>query len=415
MAIEAAERWREGEPLKLFAVAGEHSGDRLGGKLLAALRARLGDKLEVVGVGGEDMLAEGLKPIFPMADVAVMGFGEVLKRLPKLAARIQHTVAEVHDFSPHMLLIIDSPDFTHRVAKRVRRQCPDVPIIDYVSPTVWAWRPGRAKAMAAYVDHLLALLPFEPEAHARLGGPPCTYVGHPILERLDFIAAQDPAALATRLGLISGRPMVNVLPGSRRGTVRRLMPIFRGAIEKLTDRLGPLEILMPAVAERAGELAALTAEWPARVHIVTGEPDKFAAFRLARATLAASGTVTLELAAAGAPMVVAYKVERWVAPFLRPMIMAKTIVLPNLVLGENAFPEFIQEDCTPEKLSDALAELMADGEARAHQRAALARIPTILKGTGGSPSGIGADCVLAAARQGRRLDFAQSPRALSAR
>ena len=395
------ERWRPDEPLRLFVVAGEHSGDRLGGKLLAALRARLDSALIIEGVGGPDMLAQGMAPIFPMSDIEVMGFGPVIKRLPLLLNRISRTVTAACAFAPHVLLIIDSPDFTHRVAARLRRQRPEVPVIDYVSPTVWAWRPGRAKAMAAYVDHLLALLPFEPEAHARLGGPPTTYVGHPILERLDWIKAQDPVVLAARLKLAAERPVLTVLPGSRPGIIRRLLPLFRDSVRLLTERIGPLEILMPSVADRRAELAAQTADWPAPVHVLDGEADKFAAFRLARATLAASGTVTLELAAAGAPMVVGYRVERWVAPFLRPMIKANTVVLANLVLGENAFPELLQEDCTPEKLAGALAALIPDGEPRARQLAALARIPARLGSRGGTPSEIGADKLIELAMRGR--------------
>ena len=395
------ERWQPGEPLRLFVVAGEHSGDRLGGKLLAVLRARLGDGLIVQGVGGSDMLAQGLQPIFPMSDIAVMGFGPVIRRLPLLLNRISRTVTAALAFAPHLLLIIDSPDFTHRVAARFRRHSPSVPIIDYVSPTVWAWRPGRAKAMAAYVDHLLALLPFEPEAHARLGGPPTTYVGHPILERLDWIKAQDPAALSARLNLDPTRPVLTVLPGSRRSVIRRLLPLFRQTVRLLTERTGPLDVLMPSVADRRAELIAQTADWPSPVHVLDGESDKFTAFRLALATLAASGTVTLELAATGAPMVVGYRVEPWVAPFLRPMIKANTVVLANLVLGENAFPEFLQEDCTPEKLAGALAALIPDGEPRARQLAALARIPARLGSVGGAPSEIGADKVIELARNGR--------------
>ena len=389
-----------GQPLRLFAVAGEHSGDRLGGKLLAVLRQRLGDRLQIAGAGGQDMLAQGLAPVFPMADVAVMGLGDVVKRLPLIIRRVYQTVAAARAFNPHALLIIDSPDFTHPIAKRFRRQCPDVPIIDYVSPTVWAWRPGRARAMAPYVDHLLALLPFEPAAHARLGGPPCTYVGHPIAERLDWIRSLDTDELARRLNLAPGRPVLALLPGSRRGVIRRLLPDFRETVRLLSERATPPEVILPTIAERRDELTALTADWPLRPHIVVGEDDKFAAFRLARAALAASGTVTLELAAAGTPMVAAYRIGP-VAYRLRWLTSAPSIILANLVLGRNFVPEFLETAVDPAVLADRVSELLTDTPARAAQLAALAEIPAKLAPPATSPSEAAADIVLRYAENGR--------------
>jgi lipid-A-disaccharide synthase len=404
-------RWSQSEPLRVFAIAGEHSGDRLGGALLTALRERVGregSSLIVRGVGAEEMTAAGLEPIFPMSDIAVMGITAVLKRLPLLAERINETFQDALHFEPHAMLIVDSPDFTHRVAKRVRKYRPELPIVDYVSPTVWAWRPGRAKRMAAYVDHVLALLPFEPEAHRRLGGPACTYVGHPIHEHLAWITNRDGAALGRRLGLASGRPVIVVLPGSRRSVIARLLTDFREAVRLVIQKAGLIEIVMPTIAERRAEIEAATADWPVRPHIVTGNDDKFAAFRLARAALAASGTVTLELAAAGTPMVVAYRVESWAVPVLRRMITATTAVLPNHVLGENAFPEFLQGNCTPANLAEALVALLKDGPARQGQLSALAKIPEKLSAEGGSPSAVGADILLQLARHGRPKARAES-------
>ncbi len=394
------EPWRPGQPLRLFAVAGEHSGDRLGGKLLAVLRQRLGDQLIVEGVGAEDMLAAGLKPIFPMSDVDVMGLGDVLQRLPLIVRRVYQTVAAARAFNPHLLLIIDSPDFTHQVARRFRRLCPDVPIIDYVSPTVWAWRPGRARKMAAYTDHLLALLPFEPAAHARLGGPPTTYVGHPIAERLEWMRSLDTGELATRLGLAPGRPVLVVLPGSRRGVIRRMEPDFRQTIRLLSERTVPPEIIVPSVAERQDALAALIADWPLKPHIVTGEADKFAAFRLARAALAASGTVTLELAAAGTPTVVAYRIGP-VAFQLYRFISVQSIVLPNLVLGRNVFPEYLETAVDPSVLAARVGELLDDTPARVAQLSALAEMPHRLAPPATNPSEAAADIVLRYAAVGR--------------
>ena len=393
-------RWHPGEPLRLFAVAGEHSGDRLGGKLLAVLRRRLGDNLTVAGVGGDDMQAEGLQAVFPMADVTVMGLGDVLKRLPLIVRRVYQTVAAARAFSPHALLIIDSPDFTHPIAARFRRACPEVPIIDYVSPTVWAWRPGRARKMTAYTDHLLALLPFEPAAHARLGGPPTTYIGHPIAERLGWMRGLDTDGLARRLGLASGRPVVALLPGSRRGVVKRMLPDFAAVARLLAARSPAPQFILPTIVERLADLAAATADWPSKPYFVTSEADKFAAFRLARVALAASGTVTLELAAAGTPMVVAYRTGP-VAFRFRHLVKVPSIVLANLVLGRNAFPEYIETAINPRILADQLGGLIATGPARSAQLSALAEIAGKLAPPASNPSEAAARIVLRYAEHGR--------------
>src|SRR5690606_25452220 len=184
------------DPLRVFLVAGEQSGDALGARLMGALRARLGDRVTFSGVGGPLMGKEGLETLFPLADVAVMGPLSILPRLPRIIRRVHRTVDAAIAMRPDVVVIIASPEFTHAIARRIRRRCPSLPIIDYVSPSVWAWRPGRAKRMRRYVDHVLALLPFEPDVHLRLGGPPCTYVGHPLIERRTWLDTLDPAPLA---------------------------------------------------------------------------------------------------------------------------------------------------------------------------------------------------------------------------
>lgn len=387
-------------PLRIFLVAGEHSGDRLGGKLMTALRRRLGADVVFAGVGGEDMIAAGLVSLFPMADIAVMGLGEVAKRLRLILARIDLTTQAALRFDPHVIVIIDSPDFTHRVARRVRRARPSVPIVDYVSPTVWAWRPGRARAMAHYVDHVLALLPFEPEAHRRLGGPECTYVGHPIVERLDWIGAQDPEALRRRLGLPPDETVLAVLPGSRRQEVAVHMPVFGATLARVLPKAGSLTVVLPVAEGLEALVRAGAADWPIAPHLVHGEADKFAAFRLARAALAASGTVTLELAATGTPMVVGY-LATGITRLVRPFIRTPSVVLANLILGRNAFPEFIQGDCTPEKLAGALAPILPDGLARQLQLKALTEIPKRLAPPAISPSEAAAEIVIRHGRRGR--------------
>jgi lipid-A-disaccharide synthase len=308
----------------------------------------------------------------------------VTARLPGIVARVYRTVDAIVAARPDAVVIIDSPDFTHQVARRVRRRLPGTPIVNYVSPSVWAWRPGRARTMRAYVDHVLALKPFEPDAHLRLGGPACTYVGHPLVERL----AELRPAPGERRAFGAGPVELLVLPGSRRSEVSRLMEPFGGAVRLIAERTpGPLLVTVPAVAHLRDEIEARARDWPVRPRFVHGEEAKWAAFRGAHAALAASGTVTLELALAGVPMVVAYRVSR-LEEQLKYLIKVPSIVLVNLILGENAIPERIQGDCTPEKLSDALLPLLREGSERAAQLAAFARLDDLMAiGDGETPSG----------------------------
>jgi lipid-A-disaccharide synthase len=379
--------------LRLVIIAGEHSGDALGAKLMARLNAVRPGQIQYTGVGGDLMAAEGLTSLFPLSDVAVMGPAAILARLPTLIRRVYATVDAALAARPDVVVIIDSPEFTHPIAKRIRRRARHIPIIDYVSPSVWAWRPGRAKRMRQYIDHVLALLPFEPDAHKRLGGPPCTYVGHPLIERQDWLKALDPSSLQRQLNLVDGAPVLLVLPGSRSSEVRHLMDDFGRTISQL-HVLNIFPVVILPVVESVRPLVEKALErWPMKPHLISGEDDKFRAFKLADAALAASGTVTLELALVGTPMVVAYKVDR-IATVVRYFIKAQSIVLANLVLGENAFPEFIQEQCTPAQLSKALAALLHSTPERAAQLAALARIPSLMRLAEGTPSGAAAAVVL---------------------
>ncbi len=386
---------------RIFVVAGEHSGDVLGGKLIQALRERAGaDAFEFAGVGGDHMQQAGLRSIFPLADIAVMGPAAILARLPTLVRRVYRTVDAALAFNPDAVVIIDSPEFTHPVARRIRQRRPAIPIVDYVSPSVWAWRPGRARKMRPYVDHLLALLPFEPGAHLRLGGPPCSYAGHPLIERASWIDALETEGLSARLGLTPGLPVLVVLPGSRPSEVSRLMGPFGETVQALRQAVGPFETVIPAVPSVRPMIEQALTGWPKKPSLVEGEDDKFRAFKLARAALAASGTVTLELGVAGTPMIVAYRVDP-VAARLRFLLKVHSVVLANLVLGENAFPEFIQEDCTAAKLSAALAPLLGDTRERAAQLAALSQIRERMFLPEGTPSGKAADIVLTILERGQ--------------
>jgi lipid-A-disaccharide synthase len=368
-------------PLRLALVAGEPSGDELGYKLMRALRAATNDRIEFSGVGGAAMAAEGLESLFPLSEIAVMGILPVLAKLPALLARIRQTADAIVASPPDGLVIIDSPDFTHRVARRVRAALPRLPVVDYVSPSVWAWRPGRARAMRGYVDCVLALLPFEPAAHLRLGGPRCVYVGHPLIERLDELRPNAEEARRRE----TAPPIVIVAPGSRRSLVTRLMADFGAALGLVARAEGPIEVVVPTLPRLAGEVEALARGWPVRPRIVTSEQEKFAAYRTARAALAASGTVTLELALAGLPLIGAYRVPRlegWVA---RPLIRVPSILLPNLILGENAIPELLQRDCAPAPIAARLGPLLRSGPERAAQRTALARLDALMMASGDDP------------------------------
>jgi len=390
-----------GRDVSLFIVAGEHSGDALGAKLMAALNQGRGGRVRYLGVGGPQMAAQGLVSLFPLEDVAVMGPVAIAARFPQILSRVYRTVSAAATAEPDAVIIIDSPEFTHPIARRIRRRCPDIPIIDYVSPSVWAWRPGRARKMREYIDHVLALWPFEPDAHKRLGGPPCSFVGHPLIERHPWIASLDPAPLAERLALAKDTPVLVVLPGSRSSEVSRMMPPFGEALAVLLARGRRFDVVMPVMPSVRPLIEQHLKAWPHQPHLIEGEEDKFRAFKLAKVALAASGTVTLELALAGTPMVVGYKVDAIIAPVLRRLVIAPSVVLPNLVLGEKVFPEFHQENCTASNFADALEPLLADSPQRSRQLGALARIPAALQVVGHAPSEAAANIVLEYAENGR--------------
>jgi lipid-A-disaccharide synthase len=371
-------------------VAGEESGDRLGAALMRALKARGSGTSRFVGVGGREMAEEGLDSLFPIKDLAIIGFAAIPRQLPLILARIRETARLVLASAPDALVIIDSPDFTHRVARKVRAAAPSIPIIDYVSPSVWAWRPGRARAMRAYVDHVLALLPFEPQVHRRLGGPPCTYVGHPLLEELSQL--RPNAEEANRR--LAEPPLVLVLPGSRGAEIRRLLNIFGRTLAIVAARREPPEIILPTLPHLREHVETAVADWPVRPRIVVDMNEKLAAFRRARAALAKSGTVTLELALAGVPMAAAYKVPLIEELVAWALLNVPSAILPNLVLGENVIPEYLQRMCTPQNLADALIPLMADSPERTRQIDAFARLDATMDAGAASPSVRAAEIVL---------------------
>ncbi len=386
------------KPLTLMLVCGEPSGDQLGGELMAGLKALAGDGVRIVGVGGAAMAAQGLTSLFPLDDTAVMGLREVVPRIPEILRRVR----EASDFAlatrPDAVVLIDSPDFTHRIAQRVKRMNPSIRTVNYVAPQVWASRQYRARKMARYFDLVLALLPFEApffEAH----GVHAAFVGHPVIERAARMTGGD--ALRARLGVASNAPVLAVLPGSRMNEVRLLLPPFRDAVARLTRKFPELVCLLPTVPHVAAAVRAGTADWPAPLHILEGDADKFAAFDAADAALAASGTVTTELALAHTPMVVAYRLGWLTYALARPFISVKFATLVNIILDREAVPEFIQVRCTGPNLANALVPLLRGTPERDRQIEEL-DAATAQLGVGGEPPSLRAARAL--------LDFVRSAR-----
>ena len=380
---------------RFYIIAGEPSGDRLGGALMESLQD-LSDA-QFAGIGGRDMIAAGLSSLFEMAELSVMGISEILPRLPNLLRRIRQTSEDIVRYHPDALITIDSPDFTLRVAARVRRVLPDLK----VAPSVWAWRPGRAKKMARSVDHVLALLPFEPP-YMQAAGMTCDFVGHPVAGR-PMPDLADVAAFRIAKGITEDQKALLLAPGSRRGEVRRLRSDFVAVVGRLRERFPDLTVLCPIVEAAHDEvipmLDAIGGEWWG-VHASpespeSGEDPKALAFAAADAALCASGTVTLELAAVGTPMVTAYKTTWLTAAIVRRVVRVNTANLINLVSGQAAVPELLQEFCTVDALEQALVPLLADPEAAEKQRRVFADVMQIMGRGGEPPEARAAESVLA--------------------
>jgi lipid-A-disaccharide synthase len=382
---------------KVFLIATEESGDRLGANLMKVLRQRLGGAVQFEGIGGRAMTREGLTSRFPIEELSIIGLAAVVKQLPMILRRIRETAEAVVAAEPDVLVIIDSPDFNLRVARRVRARAPLIPIVDYVSPTVWAWRPGRARAMLPYIDHVLALLPFEPAAYEQLWGPPCSYVGHPLTEQIGEL---HPGADEQKRRE-AAPPVLLVLPGSRRSEIRHHMTTFGVTLSRLQEAGVAFEAVLPTMPHLQDAVMAAVKVWKVQPRIVIGEEAKRAAFRTAHAALAKSGTVTLELALSGVPMVTAYRTGSMEAFILRRAIKVNSVILANLVIGENVIPEFLQQDCTAAKLAPALREIIEPSEARRRQVEAFAKLDAIMSTGNQPPSARAADIVLAEMRRSR--------------
>jgi lipid-A-disaccharide synthase len=371
------------KPLSLMLVAGEPSGDQLGGQLMAALKT-LAPEIVITGMGGPAMAAQGLKSLFPLSDTAVMGLREVVPKIPVILRRVADIAAVAMTQKPDAVVLIDSPDFNHRIARRLKRDAPHIPTINYVAPQVWASRQYRARAMARNFDLLLALLPFEPPFFEKYGLH-TVFVGHPVIERAHRMTGG--AALRARLGIAPEAPLLCVLPGSRSSEIRFILPIFRAAVAEIAARVPGLITILPTVPHVAARVRAATENWPAPLHIVENEADKYAAFDAANAALAASGTVTTELALARTPMVVAYRVGGLTYALAQILFRFKFFALVNLLLDREAVPELLQGRATPTALTDAIVPLLTDKQAAAKQTADLDAVAKLL-GEGSEPPSV---------------------------
>lgn len=373
-------------------VAGETSGDTLGAALMISLRNALGDRVRFSGVGGTRMEAEGLTSVFPMTDIAVMGPREVIPRLPLILRRMSETTRHAVETKPDLVVIIDSPDFTHTVAKRIHKKAPEIPIANYVSPSVWAWRRGRAKSMANYLSKVLALLPFEPAFFRAEANLDCEYVGHPAIEKMASL--DEGRTFRNEKGIETDAPVLLVLPGSRTNEVRRLIALMGETVAQVAAKQEGLRVVIPVVPHVHDFVAEAVKDWAVPPTLAIGDEEKRGAFAAATAAIAASGTVSLELGLAGIPMVVAYKIDPIAAWSVSRFLKVPTVVLVNLILDRPSVKEFLQENCRPEDLTAALLPLMNDTEERRLALADLSEMRELMGVGGPSPSARAANVVL---------------------
>ena len=372
----------------IYLVAGEPSGDVLGARLMAALKAARSD-FSFAGIGGPHMAEHGFSPLFPMHELTVMGFVEALPRLRRLRRLLHRTAADIAARRPAVLVTIDSPGFSLRLLRLVAPS--GVPRVHYVAPQVWAWHEGRVKKFPGLWDRLLCLLPFEPPFFAR-HRLPASFVGHPVLE--SGADAGDAGRFRAAHGLAADAPVLVLMPGSRRSEVHRLLPVFGRALTLVAARVPGLVPVVPAAPAVAGVVQHAAASWPVRPVVVTDNGEKHDAYAAAAAALTKSGTSTLELALAGVPMVVAYRVNPLSAAIARRVVRVEFAALVNLLAGRAVVPEFMQSDCTPERLADGMHRLLTDAQAAAAQRDAFREVIARLSPAEGTPSEAAARVVL---------------------
>lgn len=375
----------------VWLIAGEPSGDLIGARLIAALRERLGGNVRIAGVGGEAMQAQGLDSLFPISDIALMGVVEVIGKIPLIRRRQKETVARIRRDRPALVVSVDVPGFCYGVWKGLKDS--GIPLVHYVAPTVWAWRPKRAKKFAKALDHLMALLPFEPPFFEP-EGLPCTFVGHPVLE--GGADGGDGAAFRARHGIAPDATAICVLPGSRRGEVDRLAPVFRDAARIIAERHPDAVFVFPTVTYLKEFLEERLGGWPGRTVVVAGMTEKFDAMSACTVAIAASGTVSLELALAGVPHLIAYRLNDITIAVIKTLhgVKQQFANLINILLEREVVPELIQEKCTPENVAATALSLLDDPAVRDAQLGATQAALDMLRPPGGSPSGAAADVVM---------------------
>jgi lipid-A-disaccharide synthase len=348
----------------IMLVVGEPSGDQLGAQLMAALKTLAGDRLRIVGVGGPAMTAEGLESLFPLDATSVMGLREVVPRIPAILANVKRAAKFALETKPDLVVAIDSPDFTHRIIRRLKRADPSIRTANYAPPQVWASRSYRAKAMARYFDAVLTLFPFEATFFERYGIRAYS-VGYPVIERISRMTGGKAFRLVR--GIAESAPLIAVLPGSRRSEIRFLLPPFKDAVALLAKEIPGLVSVLPTIGHVAPLIRDAAKDWPTPVHVVETDAEKYSAFDAADVAIAAAGTVTSELALSRTPMVAAYRLGWLTAKIALSMVHTPFVVLVNLMVAREAVPEMIQSKCTSAALVAKLKPLLTDPRARATQ------------------------------------------------
>ena len=385
----------------IFLIAGEPSGDLIASRLMAALKRRTGDGVRFAGIGGPLVAEQGLESLFPYSELSMMGVLEVVPHVPRLLARIRATARTARRLRPAAFVSVDVPGFALRVARRLKGA--GFPLIHYVAPTVWAYRPGRAAEIARYLDRVLCLFPFEPP-YFEAEGLDASFVGHPLVE--EPIDDADGPAFRRRYGIALAQPVIAVLPGSRASELRRHEPVFGEVVRTLARRIEGLCILVPTLPQNRATVAAQTASWGASVTVVEGKAEKYAAFAASDVALTASGMATLELALAGVPMIVCYRANPLTAAIARRVVTVPHVAMPNIIADRRAAPEFLQRDCTPRRLVPAIEQLLQDDDRRRDQIESFSEIAARLGRGGPPPSERAAEAVLhmidGTARRGHR-------------
>ena len=373
----------------IFLIAGEPSGDLIASRLMVALKGRTGNRVRFAGIGGPLMAEQGLESLFPYSELSLMGFLEVVPHIGRLLGRIRATARAARRLRPAAFVSVDVPGFALRVARRLKGE--GFPLIHYVAPTVWAYRAGRAAEIARYLDHVLCLFPFEPP-YFEAEGLDASFVGHPLIE--EPIGEADGPGFRKRLGIAPAQPVIAALPGSRASELRRHEPVFAETVRMLARRIDGLRVLVPTLPQNRAALADKTASWGAPVTVVEGKAEKYAAFAASDAALTASGMATLELALAALPMIVCYRVNPLTAAIARRILIVPHIAMPNIIAERRAAPEFVQRECSPERLVPALEQLLLDPGQRQNQIESFREIAARLGRSGPPPSERAAEVIL---------------------